>query len=182
MSMWFVFQPEPQFQSLFKKGQNPSASSSAEPASETVNQPLSYAEFIVQSAPLQREGPSKPPGTGDAGVTNRKQSETASVLSASEGPENVQDSVKRIQGDSEGVKKNEGTQEMGTDQIDGNCQRLDPGLIVGPKPVGSGSSIIVSPRQVSSKMHHGSDNGKLRFVQAYTPILDTFTLVWIVLP
>lgn len=167
--MWFVFQPKPQFQSLFKKGQNPSASSSAESASEPVNQPLSYAQFIVQSksnaaAPLQREGPPKPPGTEDAGVTKRKQSETASVLSASEGLENIQDSVKRIQGDSDGVKKNEGTQEMCTDQIEGNCQRLDPGLIVGPKPVGSGSSIIVSPRQVSSKMYHGSDKGKFRFV------------------
>lgn len=141
-----------------------------------MDQPLSYAEFIVQSksnaaAPPQREGPSKLLGTEDAGVTKRKQSETASVLSAPGGLENVQDCAKKTQGGSDGVKKDEATQETSTDQKEGNRQRSDPSLSLGPKPVGSGSSIIVSPRQVSSKMYHGLGNTKYRFVQEITDAL-----------
>uniref|UniRef100_A0A8C4EXG4 DNA excision repair protein ERCC-1 n=1 Tax=Dicentrarchus labrax TaxID=13489 RepID=A0A8C4EXG4_DICLA len=47
----------------------------------------------------------------------------------------------------EGVKNSEETPVTGTDQKEGNWQRSDPSLSLGPKPAGSGSSIIVSPRQ-----------------------------------
>ncbi|KAG8000721.1 Protein arginine N-methyltransferase 2 [Nibea albiflora] len=128
--------PKPQFQSSSKGGQNTPA--------EPVDQPLSYADFIIQSksnvaAPPQREAPSKPLRTEAAAATNLKQSESASVSSATEGCETVQDCAKWT----EGVKKNEDTQV----QKEGNGQRLDPSMSLGPKQMGSGSSIIVSPRQ-----------------------------------
>ncbi|XP_076602336.1 DNA excision repair protein ERCC-1 [Chaetodon auriga] len=140
--------PKPQFQTSFKGGQNTSASSSAKTASEPVDQPLSYAEYIVQSknnvaGPPQRGCPSKLPRTDGAGVTNLKQSESASVSSAPGGCEAADDCAKGT----EGEKKSEETQVAGTDQKEVNCQRSDPSLSLGPKPVGSGSSIIVSPRQ-----------------------------------
>lgn len=129
-----VFQPKSHFQSSSRGGENTSASSSAKPASA----PLSYAEFIVQSKSNvgslpDREAPSK--------------SEPASLSSAPGGCETVQDCDKCTEDGSEGVE----TQVAGTDQKEGNCQRSDQSLNLGPKPVGSGSSIIVSPRQVCIK-------------------------------
>ncbi|KAM9346855.1 DNA excision repair protein ERCC-1 [Symphorus nematophorus] len=144
--------PKPQFQPSSKGGQNSSASSSAKPASAPVDQPLSYAEFIVQSknnvaGPPEREAAPKPLRTEGAGVTNLKQSEPASVSSAPAGGETVQDCAKGTERGSEGVKNSEETQGAGTDRKEANCERSDPSLSLGPKPVGSGSSIIVSPRQ-----------------------------------
>ncbi|XP_030283889.1 DNA excision repair protein ERCC-1 isoform X1 [Sparus aurata] len=126
--------PKSHFQSSSRGGENTSASSSAKPASA----PLSYAEFIVQSKSNvgslpDREAPSK--------------SEPASVSSAPGGCETVQDCGQCTEDGPEGVKKSEETQVAGTDQKEGNCQRSDLSLNLGPKPVGSGSSIIVSPRQ-----------------------------------
>ncbi|XP_036965042.1 DNA excision repair protein ERCC-1 [Acanthopagrus latus] len=126
--------PKSHFQSSSRGGENTSASSSA----KTASAPLSYAEFIVQSKSnvgslLDREAPSK--------------SEPLSVSSAPGGCETLQDSAKCTEDGSEGVEKSEETQVAGTDQKDGNCQRSDLSLNFGPKPVGSGSSIIVSPRQ-----------------------------------
>uniref|UniRef100_A0A8C4EX97 DNA excision repair protein ERCC-1 n=1 Tax=Dicentrarchus labrax TaxID=13489 RepID=A0A8C4EX97_DICLA len=148
--------PKPQFQSSSKVGQNPSSSSSAKPAAEPEDQPedqpLSYAQFIVQSknnvaAPPQREGPCKLLRTEGTGVTNMEQSESPSVSSVPGGCETGQDCVKGSEGGSEGVKNSEETPVTGTDQKEGNWQRSDPSLSLGPKPAGSGSSIIVSPRQ-----------------------------------
>ncbi|XP_070771269.1 DNA excision repair protein ERCC-1 [Enoplosus armatus] len=143
---------KPQFQPSSKGGQNASTSSSVKPASEPVDQPLSYAEYIVQSksnvaAPPQGGGPSKLLRTEGAGVTNVKLCESDSVSSAPGGCKAIQGCAKETEGGSEGVKSSEGTQVAGTDQKEGNCQMSDPSLSVGPKPVGSGSSIIVSPRQ-----------------------------------
>ncbi|XP_041807101.1 DNA excision repair protein ERCC-1 isoform X2 [Chelmon rostratus] len=87
--------------------------------------------------------PAKLPRTESAGVTNLKQSESAAVSSAPGGCEAAQNCAKGT----EGGKKSEQTQVAGTDQREGNCQSSDPTLSLGPKPVGSGSSIIVSPRQ-----------------------------------
>lgn len=149
-----VFQPKPQFQPSFRGGQDTSASTSlsAKSASGAVDKPLSYAEFIVQSksnaaAPPKRDGPSKLLRTEVAGATHLKQNEPSSVASASAGRETAKNCDKSAEVGSEGVKKGEETQDAGTDKIDGNCQRSDPSLSLGPKPVGSGSSIIVSPRQ-----------------------------------
>lgn len=96
------------------------------------------------AAPAKRDGPPKSLRTEDVGVNNLKQSGAESVSSAPGGCETVQDCAKGTEGGSEDVKKSEGTV-AATDQKEGNCQRSDPSL--GPKPVGSGSSIIVSPRQ-----------------------------------
>ncbi|XP_042350806.1 DNA excision repair protein ERCC-1 [Plectropomus leopardus] len=140
--------PKPQFQSSSKGGQSTSASDSSPAKPVPVVQPLSYAEYIVQSksnaAPPQRGGPTKPPKIEGAGVTKLKQTESDSVTSAAGACETVQDCAKETAGGSEG-KSYEETQGAATDQKEGNCQRSDPGL--GPKPAGSGSSIIVSPRQ-----------------------------------
>ncbi|XP_034740883.1 DNA excision repair protein ERCC-1 [Etheostoma cragini] len=144
--------PKPQFQPSSKGGQNSTAStsSSVKPASEPLAQPFSYAEYIVQSksnvaAPTQKEAPSKLHRTEGAGVTNMRQVESDSVCSASGQRETVQNSAKETESGSEGVKKREDTQVADTDQKEGNGQRPYPSL--GPKPLGSGSSIIVSPRQ-----------------------------------
>ena len=44
----------------------------------------------------------------------------------------------------------------GTDQPQGADQRTEPVSVMAPKPVGSGGSIIVSPRQVSYRPWTGS--------------------------
>ena len=138
----FTFQPKPQFQPSFKGGVNSSSTSSTKP----VEQPLSYAEYIVQSksnvAPAaQREGPSKLPRAEAAGGTSLKAA--SPVSSAPGGCETVQGS---------GDDGHEETQVAGSEQKEGNCQTSDPSLNLGPKAVGSGSSIIVSPRQVCINM------------------------------
>ncbi|KAM7380650.1 hypothetical protein PAMP_003930 [Pampus punctatissimus] len=126
--------PKPQFQ--------PSSTTTAlasKPAPpESVDQPLSYAEYVVQSkthvpAPPQREGSS----SKLLRTEGLKQSDSETVSSATERCEIETESG------SDGVKKSEETQVAGTDQTEGNCQSLS----LGPKPLGSGSCIIVSPRQ-----------------------------------
>ncbi|XP_037344139.2 DNA excision repair protein ERCC-1 [Pungitius pungitius] len=147
--------PKPQFQPSFKRGENTSGatSSSAEAASEPVDRPLSYADYIVQSkntvaAPAQTQGCSKLLKSVCAGVTNRKQNESDSVSSASGGCETLQVLAEGGEGESEGDKKSEDPQVAATHQKEGNGDpRPDPSPGLGPKTVGSGSSIIVSPRQ-----------------------------------
>lgn len=146
MGFWcYYFQP--QFESLFKKGQT-SATSSTKPSSEH----LSYAQFIVQSksnaaaAPPPREGPSKLPTAEDAEETNLNQKEAASVSCSPGGHQRVQEIEK------DGFNKlSEATPENSTKHNEGTCS--DPNHPQGPKPVGSGSSIVVSPRQVGIKMN-----------------------------
>ncbi|XP_070694262.1 DNA excision repair protein ERCC-1 isoform X2 [Pempheris klunzingeri] len=133
--------PKPQFQSSSKGGQNTTTSSSAKPPS---GQPLSYADYIVQSK-SNVAAPSKLSGTDGAGVTSLKQREEASVSSAPARCEAGQDCAKGTGGGSEGDQKSEETQVAGTHLKEGNVP--DPSLSLGPKPAGSGSSIIVSPRQ-----------------------------------
>ncbi|XP_034550148.1 DNA excision repair protein ERCC-1 [Notolabrus celidotus] len=130
--------PKPQFQS-FKGGQI--ASTSAQPAPEPGSKPLSYADYIVQSksnvaAHPQREGPSKLRRTEIADVAKVMPKEFDSG-----GCDTAQDCG------SDEAKKSEEAQVAVTDQKEGNCQGSDPTLSLGPKPVGSGSSIIVSSRQ-----------------------------------
>uniref|UniRef100_A0AAQ4RP02 ERCC1-like central domain-containing protein n=1 Tax=Gasterosteus aculeatus aculeatus TaxID=481459 RepID=A0AAQ4RP02_GASAC len=131
--------PRPQFQPSFKGGENTSgsAASSAKAASEPVERPFSYADYIVQSkrtvaAPAQTERCSK--------LLQKSLCESDPVSSASGRCEG--------EGGSEGDKKSEDPQVTGTHQKEGNGHpRSDPSPSLGPKPVGSGSSIIVSPRQ-----------------------------------
>ncbi|CAJ1079209.1 DNA excision repair protein ERCC-1 isoform X1 [Xyrichtys novacula] len=141
--------PKPQFQSSFKGGQNASSSSSSKPDPDLQpgGKPLSYADYIVQSknnaaAPLQKEGPSKVPRIETADVTKSKQQDLDL-----ETCHTVQKSAKETEDGSEGAKKSEEKQAAGTEQKEGNRQGGEPSLSSGPKPVGSGSSIIVSPRQ-----------------------------------
>lgn len=131
--------PRPQFQPSFKGGENTSgsAASSAKAASEPVERPFSYADYIVQSkrtvaAPAQTERCSK--------LLQKSLCESDPVSSASGRCEG--------EGGSEGDEKSEDPQVAGTHQKEGNGHpRSDPSPSLGPKPVGSGSSIIVSPRQ-----------------------------------
>lgn len=133
-----VFQP--QFESLFKKGQT-SGTSSIKPSSEH----LSYAQFIVQSkskaaaaaAAPPGGGPSKLPTAEDAAETNLNQEEAASASCAPGGPQRVRE------------MEEDGPLENSTKHNHRTCS--DPNHPQGPKPVGCGSSIVVSPRQVGIK-------------------------------
>uniref|UniRef100_A0A8D3AC68 ERCC1-like central domain-containing protein n=1 Tax=Scophthalmus maximus TaxID=52904 RepID=A0A8D3AC68_SCOMX len=143
--------PKPQFLSS-SKGQVTSTSSSsssssvspAKPAPGSVDQPWSYAEYVVAA---QREAPLELPRSDGAGVTGLKPTESGSASSATGRCETVQDSAEGTDGGPEGVRRSEGTRVVGADQREGACPRSDAGLGLGPKPVGSGSSIVVSPRQ-----------------------------------
>lgn len=146
----YIFQPKPQFQSSSgQQNSTTSTASTAKPAAKQV-QPLSYAEYIVQSksnvaAVPQRDSFSqKLPDlrTEGAGLSGLKQGDPESSCTGG-GCETDQDYVKDIEAQPEQVKKSEETL-----MVEGNFQKSDPSL-KGPKPVGSGSSIIVSPRQVN---------------------------------
>lgn len=136
-----------------KAGQSTSVSSasSAKPAPGSVDQPLSYAEYIVQSKSNLAASPQRnvthnfPRSEGD-GVGSLKQTESASGSSATARCETVQGSTKGTEHGSEMGQESGQTQVAGTEQIEAQA---DARLCPGPKPVGSGSSIVVSPRQVS---------------------------------
>lgn len=136
-------QPKPHFQSSSKRDATPSTSSAAKPAPESGDQALSYAEFVVQR---KENLSSKLPGTEDV-VTNPEYSKSASVSSAT-----AKNCAERTEGESEVVQKSETSLEAGTERKEESCQKSDLSLGLGPKPVGSGSSIIVSPRQVHNKV------------------------------
>uniref|UniRef100_A0A3B3Z6V3 DNA excision repair protein ERCC-1 n=1 Tax=Periophthalmus magnuspinnatus TaxID=409849 RepID=A0A3B3Z6V3_9GOBI len=93
--------------------------------SATTAQPLSYAEYVVQNKNSSTDGPSsKLPRPGDPSEAH------SSASSAQKGGEILEDCIKTTdEAKDEGVQKSSSVQNLG------------------PKPVGSGSSIIVSPRQ-----------------------------------
>ncbi|XP_074550875.1 DNA excision repair protein ERCC-1 [Halichoeres trimaculatus] len=133
--------PKPHFQSAFKGGQT--ASTSAKPANETVGKTLSYADYIVQSksnaaAPPQKEAPSNVPRTEIPDVSKKMQNELD--------PEG-RDIAQGTEDKSDGTKKTEETQVVVADPKEGNHQGSDPCFSLGPKQLGSGSSIVVSSRQ-----------------------------------
>ncbi|XP_029385981.1 DNA excision repair protein ERCC-1 [Echeneis naucrates] len=141
--------PKPQFLSSSKAGETSSVSctSSAKSAPGSRDQPLSYAEYIVQGK--NKAVAPNLPRTGCAGVASQiePQSEPVSISSATGRCATVQDAI-QTEGGAEGPQKSEERQRVsGTDQNKADCQNLDAKLTLGPKPVGSGSSIIVSPRQ-----------------------------------
>ncbi|XP_017279356.1 DNA excision repair protein ERCC-1 [Kryptolebias marmoratus] len=136
--------PKPQFQPSSSGQQNTTTST----ADKQADRPLSYAEYIVQSksnvaAVPQRDFSSKVSRTEGAGLNSLKQGEPESVSSSTTGGcERDQDYVKETEAQPVEAKRSE---ETGV--AEGNCQKSAPSLNQGPKPVGSGSSIIVSPRQ-----------------------------------
>lgn len=136
-----VFQPKPQFQLSSNGGPSTSAAAASKPA-QSGAPPLSYAEYIVQSksnaaAASHRNTASNLPRSESAEVTGVRQSEPASVSPTTGKREIVQDLAKGPQ-----VETRKETREAGTGQ------KSEAGISLGAKPVGSGSSIIVSPRQV----------------------------------
>lgn len=141
----------PHFQPSSKRGPTPTTSSVKTGSGE---QPLSYADFIVQSkknppaVPL-KESSSKPSRAVDAVVT-QEHSRSSSVSTVAGGLETAEECARGNHGESEVIQKSEIPLEARTDPQDGSCPKSDTGVSLGPRPVGSGSSIIVSPRQVSS--------------------------------
>ncbi|XP_037542312.1 DNA excision repair protein ERCC-1 [Nematolebias whitei] len=137
--------PKPQFQSSSgQQNSTPSTASTIKPAAKQV-QTLSYAEYIVQSksnvaAVPQRDSSSQELRSEGAGLCGLKQGDSESSIKGG-GCETDQDYVKDIEAQPERVKKSEETL-----MAEGNFQKSNPS-VKGPKPVGSGSSIIVSPRQ-----------------------------------
>ncbi|RVE64418.1 hypothetical protein OJAV_G00125590 [Oryzias javanicus] len=131
---------KPHFQPTCKGQQDPSASggSSVNTPPKLVQQPLSYAEYIVQSkssgVTVPKNVPSRVPSHSLKHV--EPHSTTSSTTTTD------QDSEKEADVPFRDLEKNE---ELPVN--DESCQKSDPSLIPGPKPVGSGSSIIVSPRQ-----------------------------------
>ncbi|XP_029968385.1 DNA excision repair protein ERCC-1 [Salarias fasciatus] len=142
--------PKPHFQPSVK-GQT---TSSAEPAPE---QPLSYAEYIVQSkcraagAP-QTDGSSRPlragGGAGGAGGSALGQSQAEAPAPVSAGCGQGQDSAAESEAQPDHCDSGAEPPLPGADPKEGgSCQKPDPSLSLASKPLGSGSSIVVSPRQ-----------------------------------
>lgn len=102
-----------------------------------MGKPLSYAEYIVQNktkAPTPHtDAVLKLVRSEGAGVSGLRQDQPESRSTTKPGTEVAQDCVE-VQ--PEEVNATEET------------PKSDPSIGLGPKPVGSGSSIIVSPRQV----------------------------------
>ncbi|XP_014888944.1 DNA excision repair protein ERCC-1 [Poecilia latipinna] len=141
---------KPQFQPLSKGQQNTTApaTSTTESVTKSSAQPLSYADYIVQSktttaAAPQRDAYSKLVRAEGAGISSLQPVETVSTRIL--GSETVQDCVKGTEVQPEDVKRNDEKHETAAE--DSSSLKSDPSVIQGPKPVGSGSSIIVSPRQ-----------------------------------
>ncbi|XP_054887997.1 DNA excision repair protein ERCC-1 isoform X2 [Poeciliopsis prolifica] len=134
--------PKPQFQPSSKGQQNTTAPATSTPVSVTKSsvQPLSYADYIVQTktttaAAPQTDAPSKLVRAEGSGISSLQHG----------GSENGQDCVKGTEVQPEEVKRNDAKLETAAE--DSSSLKSDPSVIQGPKPVGSGSSIIVSSRQ-----------------------------------
>ncbi|XP_052379017.1 DNA excision repair protein ERCC-1 [Oncorhynchus keta] len=170
---------KPLFQPSSKAGQSASSSSSSSSSSSTTSetkaqpappssagQPLSYAEFIVQSkghapqrvpsAPQRVELSRAAAGTGTGIDTDTGSLKQGPSQGAQGGPDVTSSSSSvgcerpRAQGTKDPGSGGEGEegQRAGTEQKQGEGQGSEGSNILShPKPVGSGNSIIVSPRQ-----------------------------------
>lgn len=150
-------QPKSHFQPSSKRGPTPATSSVT-----TGEQSLSYADFIVQSknnppaAPL-KESSSKPSRSVDVVIT-QEHNRQPFVSTVATGGLETEKCARGNDGESEVIQKTEIPPEARTDPQEGSCPKTDAGVSLGPRPVGSGSSIIVSPRQVSSiELQHLND-------------------------
>ncbi|XP_061580490.1 DNA excision repair protein ERCC-1 [Cololabis saira] len=132
--------PPPKAQFACRGQQDHSAS---EPVSKCAEKPLSYAEYVVQNksngaAVAHTDAPSKVVRTEGTGVSSLGEGRREPAPTPS--TESAQECVTAARpGEAQGSE--------GTTLADLSCQRSDPSLGQGPKPAGSGSSIIVSPRQ-----------------------------------
>lgn len=143
-----------QFQSSSKGGPNISETSvsSGKPAPDSAGWPLSYADYVVQnkghvSAPPQSESSSKLLKTEGAGSSRLKQNEPDTASSVHSGCRPIQECATSSDGVPLGGNKKEETKVVCSEQKEGQGQSSEPSISLGSKPVGSGSSIIVSPRQ-----------------------------------
>uniref|UniRef100_A0A6Q2XBD9 DNA excision repair protein ERCC-1 n=1 Tax=Esox lucius TaxID=8010 RepID=A0A6Q2XBD9_ESOLU len=153
-----IFTVKPLFQPSSKAGQSASSSStlSETTAPQPAGQPLSYAEFIVQrkgfAPPPQKEGLSRVTANGTGSTTATSSLKQGPCTETQAGPD-------RASAPSVGKERNQ-DQPMGTDGLgcsgggtpvgtEGEEGQRSEGtnILVHPKPVGSGNSIIVSPRQ-----------------------------------
>uniref|UniRef100_A0A3P9JYK7 DNA excision repair protein ERCC-1 n=1 Tax=Oryzias latipes TaxID=8090 RepID=A0A3P9JYK7_ORYLA len=130
-----LLKPHFQAASSCKGQQDPSASeggSSVNHPPKLVQQPLSYAEYIVQSkgsvVTVPKNFPSRVLKHGELYSTSSTTTDQDSVKETDVPPRDLERNKELSVGDE-------------------SCPKSDPSLIPGPKPVGSGSSIIVSPRQ-----------------------------------
>ncbi len=125
--------------SLFKAKDGQVENSSAPSAPPAPGQPLSYAEFVVQSKnrALQgaAHGPEKQSRSDAAGQSNVNTAGIASVSTSST------DSGKP-------ETEQQGPEEVPTDDQTKEESQSSESCIIPPHLLGSGNSIIVSPRQV----------------------------------
>lgn len=140
-------QPKPHFQPSSKR-EPTSTTSSVAP--ESGDQPMSYADFIVQS----KKNPSAPNSSKPArivdAVISQEHNRSSSVSAETGRLETAEKCARGVEGESKVVQNSEPQPDVRTDPNEGSCQKSDSVISLGPRPVGSGSSIIVSPRQVPS--------------------------------
>lgn len=153
-----VVQIKPQFQPSSNGGPNISATSasSSKPAPDPAGQTLSYAEYVVQSkshvpADPQRESSAKVLKVEGAGASTVKPNNPDTLSSAQGGCGTSQDCIKGNESGPLEAKMREERQVACSEQKEGEGQRSEPSIPLGPKLVGAGSSMIVSPRQVCKK-------------------------------
>lgn len=119
---------------------------------------MSYAQYVVQNrrsvAPLCSAAQSKSQSKSDVGPNNTKQHANTEMLSRLESAFST--TVDRVTlqrtpaQTTPGVHENKQSEDM-TDPKQEADQRTEPVPVTAPKTVGSGNSIIVSPRQVRYK-------------------------------
>lgn len=118
----------------FKPSSSREQSSDASSAPASAEQPMSYAQYIVQSkrnaaAPIPKDSSTLPGPENCPENLNSTSSAAQSFEKLKDCPKSADEEVAPTDGKEEGVQKSSAAQNLG------------------PKPVGSGSSIIVSPRQ-----------------------------------
>lgn len=147
-----------QVASLFKpSSKKPSAeTSTTHSAPQAGGQPLSYAEFVVQSKSRAKERPGDLPQDVHRAAEQRSDTalECGSVTKPSTDAGKAQTSTKERMSPEPTIAGSETSAVPGRLEEDvGQGQKMDEGHstekgIVMPPAIGSGSSIIVSPRQV----------------------------------
>lgn len=161
-----LFQPSSKTdQSVSSTSSSTPASSSVQPAPQSTGQPLSYAQFIVQSkghdAPPQRL-PSAPQterpfrvaaGTGagsgtGTGAENGSGTGTGTGSWSGSQVGGLNQATRPSGVEVEVEEHHEGRRTVNVSEQKQEAQRSEGGISLGPKAVGSGSSIVVNPRQV----------------------------------
>ncbi|XP_076026047.1 DNA excision repair protein ERCC-1 [Genypterus blacodes] len=139
---------KPQFQPSSNGGPNilATSASSSKPAPDPAGQTLSYAEYVVQSKSHVQADPQRASSEA-AGPSTEKPNSPDTLSSALGGCGTIPDCIKGTESGNIGLKMREETQVACPEQTEGAGQKSEPSISLGPKTVGSGSSLIVSPRQ-----------------------------------